>query len=259
MMEPGADKPAVSKTKDGSTTLYSPKFDQYYHNPNGAVSESRIVFFETPGILSDFEQRERVTIFEMGFGTGLNLMLLKHYLNRLNSPAKVTYYSVEAFPVHPETAANFDFGEELSETGYNKLLPQIFENAVPGLNTFHIDDNLTLKLFIGSFDNMTPPEIPIDYFFHDPFSPEVNKELWTPEVFKTLMQFATESAKLSTYCAATKARAAMAVAGWKIAKAPGALGKREMTVASVTEENLTGFKRVNEQRLAMRYERGDFD
>lgn len=258
-MNDGADKPAVSKTKDGSTTLYSSKFDQHYHNPNGAVSESRIVFFETSGLLEDLKSQAEISIFEMGFGTGLNLILLKDYLSRLEQPPQVTFYSVEAYPVEPDTVTKFDFGEELTQTHYSDLLPQIFRNSKPGLNTFHIDESLTLKLFIGIFDDMPEPQNKIDYFFHDPFSPEVNDELWTPEVFTRLKQFASDSGKLATYCAASKARAAMAVAGWKVAKAPGALGKREMTVASVNEMNLGELKRVNEQRLAQRYESGDFD
>ena len=51
----------------------------------------------------------------------------------------------------------------------------------------------------------------------------------------------------------------MAVAGWKLAKARGALGKREMTIASLSENNLTDFKRINEERLIERFNNGDFD
>ena len=259
MMAEDSNKPSISKTNDGSTTLYSPACDQHYHNPNGAVTESRIVFFETSGLLDDLKRNQKLTIFETGFGTGLNLILLSNYLKQLDHPPKIFFYSVEAYPVDAETAAKFDFGLELNKSEYLQLLTQIFRNVKTGLNTFHINDFLTLKLFIGPFKKMPKPDHPIDYFFHDPFSPEVNEELWTPDVFKTLKGFASDSGKLATYCAASKARAAMAVAGWKIAKAPGALGKREMTVASVNEMNLGELKRVNELRLAERYEKGDFD
>ncbi|WP_069130658.1 tRNA (5-methylaminomethyl-2-thiouridine)(34)-methyltransferase MnmD [Rhodohalobacter halophilus] len=258
-MESVPDQPIVSKTKDGSTTLYSARFDQHYHNPNGAVSESRIVFFETSGLLDDLPQKEQLNIFEMGFGTGLNLILLKDYLEKSVHPPRVTFYSVEAFPVDVLTAQGFDFGDELNQTGYRELLPQIFEKVKPGLNTFHLNDYLTLQLFIGRFEEMPDPDQPTHYIFHDPFSPEVNEELWTPDVFTRLHSFSAKSAKLATYCAASKARAAMAVGGWKVAKAPGALGKREMTLAAVDEKALGSLKRVNEQRLTERYRKGDFD
>jgi tRNA U34 5-methylaminomethyl-2-thiouridine-forming methyltransferase MnmC len=252
-------KPRISKTKDGSTTLYSPVFDQHYHNPNGAVAESKIVFFETTGLIEALQQRDHIAIFEMGFGTGLNFILLKNYLEALESPPKVDFYSVEAFPVDPVTATKFDFGDELNHQDPANLLKSIFSDAEPGTNSIQISEYLTLNLFIGSFDDSPQPDQPIDYFFHDPFSPEVNSELWTPDVFQRLKSYAKKSALLATYCAASSARAAMAVAGWKICRAPGALGKREMTLASLDEKNLDGFKRVNELRLIERYQQGDFN
>jgi tRNA U34 5-methylaminomethyl-2-thiouridine-forming methyltransferase MnmC len=258
-MSPEDQKPTISETKDGSTTLYSPVFDQYYHNPNGAVSESKIVFFETSGLLQSLQNRDHFAIFEMGFGTGLNFILLKDYLEKLDDPPIVDFYSVEAFPVDPDTASQFDFGEELNQQHPGELLRSIFSDAKPGTNSFQISKYLTLNLFIGTFDESPKPDQPIDYFFHDPFSPDVNAELWTPDVFRKLKAYADESAVLATYCAASSARAAMAVAGWKLSRAPGALGKREMTLASIDEKNLGSLKRVNELRLIERYQKGDFD
>ncbi|MDZ7772376.1 MAG: MnmC family methyltransferase [Balneolaceae bacterium] len=97
-----------------------------------------------------------------------------------------------------------------------------------------------------------------DFIFHDPFSPDVNPELWTGEVFSKLLAWSAPSAVLATYCAASAARGAMCWAGWKVARAPGALGKREMSLASPDASMLEGFERVNEERLAARYEAGDF-
>src|SRR5690606_2826340 len=77
-----------------------------------------------------------------------------------------------------------------------------------------------------------------DFFFHDAFSPGVNPELWTPAVFTHLASIAKPEAVLTTYCAASSARAAMAVSGWKLCRKQGALGKREMTMASLSEIKL---------------------
>ncbi len=253
------NKPGIERTRDGSTTLYSPRFSQHYHNPNGAVAESRIVFFETPGTAELLRQKKEVNLFEMGFGTGLNLILMNDYLERVTPQPRVNFYSAEAFPVDGQTASEFDFGPELEHHQPGPLLKSIFESATPGLNRIEITGNLTLFLFIGTFDEMPDPAHPPDIIFHDPFSPEVNAELWTPEVFQRIREFSSDEAVLTTYSAASRARAAMAVAGWKVARAPGALGKREMTLASASEGPLKAFKRVNESRLADRYRQGDFD
>lgn len=250
--------PEIRLTKDGSTTLFSNKFDQHYHNPNGAVDESKYVFFDVMGISEKLKSVDKLSVFEMGFGTGLNLILMKEYLENAESKTRVHFRSVEAYPIDKETAGRLDFGGELEKQNPGMILKTVFENLKPGWNTFEISDRLTLELFYGTFKQMPPPEEQADLFFHDPFSPEVNPELWSVEVFQSLRSFAKEDALLSTYCAATSARAAMAVAGWFVAKTRGALGKREMTIASPNENKLNGFKRVNEKRLIERFEAGDF-
>ena len=36
----------IKITKDGSQTLFNTEFDEFYHSPRGAVSESRYVFIK---------------------------------------------------------------------------------------------------------------------------------------------------------------------------------------------------------------------
>jgi len=257
-MENESGKIEIKPTKDGSTTLYSEKFSQLYHNPNGAVAESRYLFFETPGLTKAINTDREITVFEMGFGTGLNLILMKDYLEKSGGNCHVNFFSVELYPINPATAAELTFGEELQNHRPAELLSDLFGNLEPGMNRLEISKQLTLELFFGTFNDMPPPGKRADYIFHDPFSPEVNSELWSVDVFKKLAGFSKVGVVLSTYCAATSARAAMAAGGWKVAKTRGALGKREMTIAALDEKNLKGFKRVNEQRLIERYRAGEF-
>lgn len=250
----------IAETRDGSTTLYSDRYGQHYHNPNGAVAESREVFFETAKVPAKLTERDHLTIFETGFGTGLNLILMLDYLKRSGSKCHVDYVSIEAYPISAHKATDLDFGEELAGLEPNLILQDIFNNLKPGRNRFSPGSRLTLHLFNGFFDAFEAGALDrkADIFFHDPFSPEVNPELWTKEVFERLLTIAADEALLVTYCAASSARAAMAAAGWYVARAPGALGKREMTIASPKPERLEQFKRVNEEHLKKRYEAGDF-
>ena len=253
----------VKITKDGSTTLYSKRFDQYYHNPNGAVAESRHVFFETPGLPDFLTENKVINIFEVGFGSGLNLILLMDYLKKTNQPVKANFYSIEAFPVNSETAMQLNFGDELSYLKPNERLKEIFRKLQPGQNIFSLNEHININLFVSLFDDLTDHDFesvePIDFIFHDAFSPDVNPDLWQPNVFEKLKALCRPDAVLSTYCAASSARAAMAVAGWYPARAKGAVGKREMTVASTSQEKLKPFKKMNHERLTERYRRGDFD
>lgn len=254
------DLPDHHLSKDGSSTLYSKTFNQYYHNPNGAVAESRHVFFETPGIPEYLQKHQPLTILEVGFGTGLNFLLAADYYLRSGNEQSLHFYSVEAFPVKPETARQFNYATLLERPEFTAILPEIFQTLSPGLNSFTPVEGLPihLHLFYGPFRDLTLPDCKADYIFHDPFSPEVNEELWTEATFIKLLQFAHKEAVLSTYCAASKARGAMASAGWKAARAPGALGKREMTLASPHADKLRDFRLLNNDRLAERYRSGKF-
>lgn len=265
-MSEKSSKPIIKKTGDGSTSLYSPKFDQLYHNPNGAVAESRHVFFETNGLLKALKDKSSINIFEVGFGTGLNLLLTLDYLSKLNLNTEIAYYSVEAFPIDADITEDFEFADEPGLQNSLPILRTVLQDIYPGMNRIQLTEQLSLHLWVRFFDDLfeeheKSPLInhTMDFIFQDAFSPEVNEELWTPGVFEKLASISNDDAILSTYCAASAARAAMAVAGWKIARAQGALGKREMTVASLDEHKLIEFKRINEKRLAERFENGDFE
>ena len=254
-------RPKHHVTKDGSSTFYSNEFGQYYHNPNGSVSESEYVFFEASGLSEVINKRSSITIFEIGFGTGLNFLLLLDYYRKMRSCANITFYSIEAFPLTFEEAKQLDFGKLSENEDMKEILTSIFKELHSGLNIIHPfpNQNIELRLFIGKFSEFDFSEIKSDFIFQDAFSPEVNSELWTVDAFRKMKFISSNDAVLTTYCASSKARAAMAVAGWCLAKKRGALGKREMTVASISEAKLEGLKRVNEKRLVQRFEDGDFD
>jgi tRNA U34 5-methylaminomethyl-2-thiouridine-forming methyltransferase MnmC len=250
----------IKKTGDGSDTLISEAFSQPYHSLSGAVAESRYVYFERSGLADAVEEDRDLTIFEVGFGTGMNLILLLDYIKKSGSSSSITFISVEAYPIDPKTAASIDFGHQIGISDYQLTLKNIFSNLNPGWNTIEISEQITLNLFIGTFEEIIfEKTTSINFVLHDPFSPESNPEGWAPGLFSKIAAQASDNAMLTTYSAATSARAAMAIGGWHIARAPGALGKREMTVASKNPEKLSNLKSVNEKRLIERFEQGDFE
>lgn len=245
-------------TRDGSHTVYSSRFDQHYHNPNGAIAESRYVFFEQTGLLDDLAKTDTITIFETGFGTGLNFLLLVEYYLECGSKAEINYYSIEGFPLAAETAADLNYDHYLNHANRLPDISGIFNNLDDGMNHFTYWDNINLHLYHGLFNDFPSQNIGAQYIFHDAFSPDVNPDLWTGEVFNKIKALSTDEVILSTYCAASKARGALCWAGWKVARSRGALGKREMTLAALHENRLDTLDRVNEKRLARRYEEDDF-
>jgi tRNA U34 5-methylaminomethyl-2-thiouridine-forming methyltransferase MnmC len=244
----------IETCRDGSQTIYSETFGQFYHNPNGAVAESLHVFFESSGIVNELKAHKPVTVFEVGFGTGLNMLLLADLKHKTGSRSQICFQSIEAWPLPLSTAAELDYTVYLHYPLANSWLMPVFEQLQSGSATCEPETGFTIRVHRGTFEEFDAGYEKFGYVFHDPFSPEVNAELWTPQVFRKIHSWCTDDAILTTYCAASRARAAMASGGWFVARAPGALGKREMTIASAAESRLVGFKRVNEQRLIDRFQ-----
>lgn len=251
-------EPDLKITKDGSHTLFSHRFNQHYHNPNGAVAESKHNFFEVNGLYDALKTETGLTILEVGFGTGLNLLLLMDALAEFDSKTHIRYYTIEAFPVDSETAAEFNFAEHIANPELADKIVSIFSKMQEGINRFEISEKLDVTVFNGLFKDFPIHDLNANFIFHDAFSPDVNKELWIGKIFKKLKALSATDVIMTTYSSASKAKGAMAWAGWKLAKTRGALGKREMTVAALDPDQLQGLERVDEERLANRYEKGDF-
>jgi tRNA U34 5-methylaminomethyl-2-thiouridine-forming methyltransferase MnmC len=66
----------IPLTKDGSHTVSVPEWNVAYHSFHGALRESQHVFIDSDlKYILSLPVRERIFIFEMGFGTGLNVLL----------------------------------------------------------------------------------------------------------------------------------------------------------------------------------------
>lgn len=92
-------KRTVQITADGSATMYSPLYDATYHSKHGAVQESMHVFIKH-GLLHKYEQKlvGELSVFEMGFGTGLNALLTAEFA--LSKGANIYYESLELHPLN---------------------------------------------------------------------------------------------------------------------------------------------------------------
>ncbi len=256
----------ISETRDGSHTLFSEVAGQFYHNPNGAVEESKHVFFEHGGVMGALRRNEQIRIFETGFGTGLNLLLLDDALAaHPEHTAAISFTSVEKYPISESTARSLNYGRFLTHPERMEALAAGFAALKPGWNEVPWPSRIEVRVWVGDgmdvgVDGVEPKATrPYTHFFHDPFSIEASPELWSEAMFASLRERAAPDALLSTYGAASKARAMMAAGGWFVARAPGALGKREMTLAAPTEVRLAGYSRVDEERLVRRLRNGEFE
>ncbi len=208
-------------TEDGSHTIYSEHFDEIYHSRRGALTESQHVFIQSG--LAALDTKE-MSIFEVGFGTGLNALLSWIYAGQQG--LKVHYTGVELYPVSKEILNEINLASLFPghEEKFHKL-----HQARWG-ETIVFDDHFSLHKLQGSLTDCTIPDGQ-DLVYFDAFSPDKQPELWSAEIFHKIYDSMNPGAVLVTYCSKGYVRRNMQEAGFMIEKLPGPPGKREMVRA----------------------------
>jgi tRNA U34 5-methylaminomethyl-2-thiouridine-forming methyltransferase MnmC len=79
------------------------------------------------------------------------------------------------------------------------------------------------------------PQGKFDLVYYDAFSPAVQPELWTEEVFRRLYAVMNLKGVLVTYCSKGTVQRALSAAGFHVEKYKGPKGKREMLIAHKTD------------------------
>src|SRR5687767_2671246 len=93
-------------TKDGSHSLLNTGMGVSYHSKHGAIQESQHVFIKE-GLQPLLEKHAELSVFEMGFGTGLNTLLT--YMATENYPVKIYYEAIETDPVDIALASSLNY------------------------------------------------------------------------------------------------------------------------------------------------------
>lgn len=205
----------IRKTDDGSPTIWSEQYGETYHSGFGAVTESMHVFIKHGLKLVNANP---LSVFEMGFGTGLNALLTLQTAGDIK--VFVKYHTIELHPVPLEIAKQLDLPSATRQTG---IRMHEAEWNKPVL----ITPDFELLKINTSFLNWTPGSL-YHLVYFDAFSPECQPELWTQEVFYKLFQMLYPGGILTTYCAKGYVRRNMIAAGFKVERLPGPPGKREM-------------------------------
>lgn len=220
-MSLSSSKRLVELTADGTSTLYVPELDEHYHSVHGARQESEHVFIKT-GL--HYHRAEQLTVFEVGFGTGLNAWLTAFEAKR--SGRRINYYTLEKYPLEPQEYLALNFASQqggmdqdlflaLHRTSWGNR-----EEIDPYFHFCKLNDDLT------RFDYSSIPAI--DLVFFDAFAPDKQPEMWQKSIFDQLFSHCNPGAVVVTYCARGQVRRDLQAAGFSPERLPGPPGKREM-------------------------------
>lgn len=209
-------QPTHFTTEDQSSTLFSDQYGEHYHSIHGAINESQHIFID--GGLKAMDQ-PNISIFEMGFGTGLNAFLTLEYA--LQHQLNIKYTTLEKHPVVPQIYSELNYGKEKGRANFIKL------HEVEWGQAYEINENFSFsKHAIDLLDYKHSTNYDLVYF--DAFSPDSQPELWSESVFKALYEHMNPSGILMTYSVKGIVKRALKAVGFKIEKIPGPIGKREI-------------------------------
>jgi len=213
-------KRTLTKTADGSYTLYVPELDEHYHSIHGALQEANHVFIKHG--LEPLKESSSIRVLEMGLGTALNAYLSYQWAKK--NKVTLWYSGVEAYPVDGELITTCL--KEIGVTHEQDL--RFFSQFVYG-STQHIGD-FTLEPIHAFWANLSM-EDSFDVIFYDAFGPRAQEGMWTISNFEIAFKALKSNGILVTYCAKGQVKRDLKSVGFKVESRPGPPGKREMTVA----------------------------
>ncbi len=206
--------------------MFSEQFNEIYHSRHGAIQESKHVFIEAGlnTVLQGLPPAEPVKIFEVGFGTGLNALLTM--LEAEKRDLKVSYTSIELYPVEIETIKALNYTDIL---GYQFCYGPYHSLHLVRWNEEHpVTPHFAFKKINASLLEYELPAQAYHLIYFDAFAPEHQPEMWSATVFKKMHETLKPGGILVTYCSKSIVQKAMKEAGFSIEKLPGPPGKREM-------------------------------
>ena len=220
----GILKKKIVKTRDGSSTIYIPEFDETYHSTHGAIEESLHVFISSG--LKFKTNLNDINVLEVGFGSGLNALLTFIYSEELNKNIK--YTSVEAFPLKWNLVSKLNYIDLISKGKYSAIYKKMhtcYWESFYVLSPYFTLRKQNVKLQNVLFEN----EFDVIYF--DAFAPRVQPELWTERIFTSMYTALKPGGILVTYCAKGSVKRTLKRVGFDLQSISGPPGKREMSRA----------------------------
>lgn len=212
----------IEATLDGSSTLFSERFQESCHSNSGARAETLLHYVEGCQV----NRKKNILILEVGFGLGLGFLttleVLKndfHFVSLEIDRELIEWFRTEHLD-HPLLRRL----TWVTPTRLELITPTLTLKILVG------DARLTLKNYIYESNPQW------DAIYQDAFSLKKNPTLWTQEWFELLKKSSAPDALISTYASGESIRKAMIAAGWKLTKGPGFGKKRSSTRASLEGE-----------------------
>ncbi|MBF4469869.1 tRNA (5-methylaminomethyl-2-thiouridine)(34)-methyltransferase MnmD [Flavobacterium sp. HJJ] len=210
----------IIRTSDGSTTIHIKDWDECYHSKHGAIQEAKHVFIKNG--LALFPD-QKVTILEIGFGTGLNAFIT--FLEAQKLGQTIDYTGAEAYPISEDELKSMNYPKELNALDDKEIFDKM--HAVNWEEKNDLSEKFSLTKRKQFFEDINDIE-KFDLIYFDAFGYRVQPELWSADVFNRMFKALKKDSVLVTYAARGVIKRNMIEAGFTVEKLAGPPGKREM-------------------------------
>ncbi len=174
-------------------------YDDVYFSREDGLGESQTVYLQGCGLPDAWAGRDRFTVAELGFGTGLNIAALLDLWRRTSPPdARLSVFSVEAHLMFRQEAlrALERWGDALGEP--IQALLAAWPSPRQGFHRIDLPDfRTTLDLYVGEVgEALQRWSGPADAWFLDGFAPARNPQMWRDEVLAAVAELSAPGASI---------------------------------------------------------------
>lgn len=207
----------------------STRFDDPYFSLEDGLAETRHVFLDGNDLPARFADGFRIA--ELGFGTGLNMLVTAEAWAAAGAPGTLHLTSFEAFPMQtPDMARALAAFPTLASRAARLLAG--WQAGGPIGDPIDLGDGVRLSVITGDARDTLPAwSGRADAWFLDGFSPARNPELWGPDLLGAVAAHTAPGGTAATYTAAGFVRRGLGDAGFDVTRAPGYGRKRHMSRA----------------------------
>lgn len=209
---------------------YSQRYDDTYFSVTDPEGERRFVFLQGNSLPQRWLDRNPFTIGDLGFGTGLNLLLIMDAFT--HAPwSQMTYVTWELHPFQRDDLAQIhQLWPHLSM--HADALARVYPPMVAGIHHIRLSEYRLDLVFVFDDVNKGLEAAPraVDAWFLDGFAPQRNPSMWCDTLFAALAQASAPGATFATYSAAGGVRRGLSAVGFDVHRVPGFQRKRHMTL-----------------------------
>ncbi len=237
---------SINNINFNSDVPFSELYNDIYFDINDGCKQSEIIFIQANNIAQRITKKNNIfTIFETGFGTGLNFLLtLRAYQEaQLTNEciSTINFISVEKHPLSKaQLIQSLSLFPELNELA-QQLINQYPDNISKKTNSTRFeasffDKRVTLSVIFNdatlALSNIKSPSFGlVDAWYLDGFSPAKNPDMWSKALFAQIARLSKEQATLTTFTVAGFIKRQLRDIGFRVKKLSTLNKKKEIFYA----------------------------